>query len=455
MIYKDSGIQFDVNAQSKQSISTHIQYSTQDIGTAKITFKLTKDGVPLPISNATHGKLFMKFADGSQFYVHTEVGDALAGVIFYVLTPEQMKHFGTVQAELYVNYDNGQKMSIHKFSFEIDQALVDANIVPMAEYYIEDFETLKTLVQEKAAHADNILDELQKKFAELNNVETKDGAQAKADKAEANAKNYTDQHVANKENPHSVTKEQIGLSNVANMKQASKTEFDTHNQDSTRHISSADRMKWNNGQLTKISNDTGGVLVSIGDTDDFYSKIIELGKRFGTFYCSGKAKNAPGPHSSRGIFHMTGTDEKGLGTYGYVIALDWKNNLYTNYIDQTEGWQGWQRSLSSSDLSPEWNTASLINGAKQDSTFPLQFSVNNNVLWLRGSFSSLPAIGTIVAKFTNKPIRIVDFVVPTIGSYGIARFSFTTDGELRYDGIMANDNASVTRVSFNIGIPLW
>ncbi|MEH6975449.1 hypothetical protein V7126_23805, partial [Bacillus sp. JJ675] len=66
-----------------------------------------------------------------------------------------------------------------------------------------------------------------------------------------------------------------------------------------------------------------------------------------------------------------------------------------------------------------------------------------------------PAIGTSVAKFTNKPTQTVDFVVPTIGSYGTARFALTTDGDLRYDGMLANDGASVSRVSFNIGIPLW
>ncbi|MGY5350844.1 phage baseplate upper protein, partial [Bacillus subtilis] len=72
-----------------------------------------------------------------------------------------------------------------------------------------------------------------------------------------------------------------------------------------------------------------------------------------------------------------------------------------------------------------------------------------------GSFGTLPAVGTSVAKFTNKPTQLVDFVVPTIGSYGTARFSLTTDGDLRYDGMTANDNSSVSRVSFNIGIPLW
>ncbi|MCV9371184.1 phage baseplate upper protein, partial [Bacillus paralicheniformis] len=68
MIYKNSEVHFDVNSQIKRSVSANIQFSTQDIDTAKLAFSLTKDGVPLPISKATHGKLFMRFADGSKFY---------------------------------------------------------------------------------------------------------------------------------------------------------------------------------------------------------------------------------------------------------------------------------------------------------------------------------------------------------------------------------------------------
>ncbi|MEC1645640.1 phage baseplate upper protein, partial [Bacillus halotolerans] len=214
MIYKKTAVHFDVNAQMKRSISANIQFSTQDIGTAKLSFNLTKDGVPLPISQATHGKLFMRFADGSKFYVNTEVHDALGGAIFYVLTPEQITHFGTVQAELYVNYDNGQKLSVHKFSFEIDRALVDQDIVPVAEYYIDDFESLKAVIQEMADDAERVLAELQKKFENLDNIETKEGAQEKADAAEADAKTYTDEHAAKIDNPHKVTKSQVGLSNV-------------------------------------------------------------------------------------------------------------------------------------------------------------------------------------------------------------------------------------------------
>ena len=52
-------------------------------------------------------------------------------------------------------------------------------------------------------------------------------------------------HTTNKNNPHEVTKAQVGLSNVDNVKQASKAEFDAHSADNNRHVTAADKSNWN------------------------------------------------------------------------------------------------------------------------------------------------------------------------------------------------------------------
>lgn len=51
-------------------------------------------------------------------------------------------------------------------------------------------------------------------------------------------------HAKRTDNPHNVTKAQIGLGNVDNVKQASKAEFDAHANDSTKHITAEDRNRW-------------------------------------------------------------------------------------------------------------------------------------------------------------------------------------------------------------------
>ena len=55
-------------------------------------------------------------------------------------------------------------------------------------------------------------------------AETPAGAQAKADAAESNAKAYTDEHIDSTNNPHGVTKSQVGLGSVSNYGIATQAE---------------------------------------------------------------------------------------------------------------------------------------------------------------------------------------------------------------------------------------
>lgn len=59
------------------------------------------------------------------------------------------------------------------------------------------------------------------------------------------AQSKVDAHAGRTDNPHAVTKSQIGLGNVSNVLQATKAEFDSHNDDGVRHISSVERATWN------------------------------------------------------------------------------------------------------------------------------------------------------------------------------------------------------------------
>ncbi|WP_234028460.1 phage tail-collar fiber domain-containing protein [Lentibacillus sp. Marseille-P4043] len=75
-------------------------------------------------------------------------------------------------------------------------------------------------------------------------AETPSGAQAKANAVQESLNN----HKGDTTNPHNVTKAQVGLSNVGNVQQASRTEFYEHQEDGVRHITAAERRKWNGKQ---------------------------------------------------------------------------------------------------------------------------------------------------------------------------------------------------------------
>lgn len=421
MIYNDAKQSFEITASTKRKITTGIQFSTQDIDTARLIFTLTKDGEPLPLS-AVSGKLVMFMADGSRFIKNVEIVDPVGGVAQYVLTSDEIKHYGTVNAELNLYYANKQALSVHKFSFNIDRALVDTDIAPIAEYYIDDFEALIAKVNELYDEAIATMEELRQKFSDLENIETKAGAQEKADAAEANAKAYTDVHANNKtihitaderttwnakettsgsqskadkalgdakaytdthanrtDNPHAVTKAQIGLANVSNVAQAAKTDFDTHVSDTVKHITADERTAWNAKETTDGAQ--------------------------------AKANKAL-------------TDAKA-------------------YTDTKVG-----------QLAGAWTTIPLINGAVADTTVPLRYRTKNggDELQINGGLKS--ALGTIIATGLPKVKYPTEFLVATVGTYGYLRMDYRVNGDLYLAGGTVNSETGISKISVNITIPL-
>ncbi|MGG5776730.1 terminase [Bacillus subtilis] len=124
----------------------------------------------------------------------------------------------------------------------------------------------------------------------------------------------------------------------------SEEKVSNHAKDSAIHITSVERSKWNGAQLTKITSDIGGVSIAANEGEDILQKIIDQGRGMGTFYAHGKAVNAPSPFSIRGVFHLTSQSTEGKGMFGWVLATDYRNNVFTNYYDgSTVAWQGWNK----------------------------------------------------------------------------------------------------------------
>ncbi|WP_339238572.1 BppU family phage baseplate upper protein [Bacillus sp. PS217] len=587
MIYKDAAISANVGT-SSSSRTTNIHFSTQDIGTAKLTFEVFKDGVPLPLSAVT-GKLVLVMADSSKFIKNITIVDKLNGIAEYVLTSEEIKHYGKVQASLNLYYDNKQSLGVTQFAFQIDKDLIDSDIVPIAEYYIEDFESLRQSVEA-------IVADLQEKFKDLDNVETKAGAQEKADAVQANLDTHTrnksnphgvtknqiglgnvdnvqqaskqdfdlhvsdavkhistaerskwngaqihkitqddgrviyksatevtdyndltdtgmyliynkglngpglpyafllvmsskntlvqiaydgykgeqvlfrlrkndsitwtawvelestvgaqkkvDAHANRKDNPHAVTKAQVGLDKVDNVQQASLAEFNAHNYNSVRHVVQADKDKWNGAQLSKITADHGGVSIAANEGEDILQKIVDQGRSMGTFYAHGKAVNAPSTYSTRGIFHLTGLSSDGKGMYGWVYATDYKNNVFTNYYDgSTTYWQGWKKLVTDVEYdSLIWQNVTLKNGASTGDR-PFQYVKWGNLLLLRGHITATREVvcGTIPSD--RLPANGAAVMVPVSGTTGYSKLFINASGDMKLTGIHSNNDSNVT-----------
>ncbi|WP_050556566.1 phage baseplate upper protein, partial [Bacillus amyloliquefaciens] len=262
------GVAFDINANRTNGRTTSIQFMTQDTGSAKLSFSFTKDSTPLPLS-AVDAKIVLLYADGSFYKKSLTITDKMNGKAEYELSDEELKHYGTVKAEIKLYYTNGQALATSLFTFSIAKTLEDQNIIPTADYYIDDFETLRDGINHIVEEISQTVEELQKKFADLESIETKDGAQQKADAAEKNATDYTDEHANDQEKHVSAADRKAwdaketpsGAQDKVNL-HANNTDihvtaedqaywddmtrqFKAHNYNQERHISAVERKTWN------------------------------------------------------------------------------------------------------------------------------------------------------------------------------------------------------------------
>lgn len=136
-------------------------------------------------------------------------------------------------------------------------------------------------------------------------------------------------HTGNHNNPHGVTKSQVGLGNVVNIEQASKSEFNSHSQNSTIHVSSVDKNRWNNAQLTKLTNDNGSAKTATGNWDNY----VESG-----MYAGAGLTNSP--KNSRSPLYVTVTKIDGQNVMQQAVD---NANTFTAVRTKVNGvWGSWQ-----------------------------------------------------------------------------------------------------------------
>ncbi|MEC3631527.1 phage baseplate upper protein [Bacillus velezensis] len=261
-MYKTGGVVFDINANRTNGRTTSIQFMTQDTGSAKLSFSFTKDGVPLPLS-AVDAKIVLLYADGSFYKKSLILTDKVNGKAEYVLSDAELKHYGTVKAEIKLYYANGQALATSFFTFSIDKTLEDQNIVPTAEYYIDDFETLKDGINHIVQEISQTVEELRKKFADLEAIETKEGAQQKADAAEENAKSYTNDHA--KDNVKHITAAERKEWNAKETPSGAQDKVNAHANDAVIHVSADDRKVWDSKETEDGAQDKVNIHASNTD----------------------------------------------------------------------------------------------------------------------------------------------------------------------------------------------
>ncbi|EAE2084307.1 DUF2479 domain-containing protein [Listeria monocytogenes] len=231
VIHKNGIYDFNVTTEEDKPLQKAVFYTQDSGGTARLIFNIDKDNQDLVLSSAAELELAMILAVGkeseSKYLVKPTVVDGVRGIAEYTLTDSQIAHDGNAIAELYIKYKNSQAMRVYKFSFEIKKALIDSDFFPVKEYYVERWDDYEKIFDESFERLNTKLDNVDKKADDLtiqfdamqpaqfaqktdlnthvnnadihvtaadktnwNSKETASSAQAKADKALADAKTF-------------------------------------------------------------------------------------------------------------------------------------------------------------------------------------------------------------------------------------------------------------------------
>ncbi|MGM0963170.1 MAG: BppU family phage baseplate upper protein [Bacillota bacterium] len=330
-LFKNGVLPFVVDAYDQSVYDSKIVFSTQDIGTAKLVFQLRKDGVPLPLS-AVDGKLVLLFNNGSKNVRNITLVDKVEGIAEYVLDNDEIKLYGKVQASLNLYYRNGQALSIHEFTFDIQRNLIDQDIAPAAEFYIDDFQTLKTEIERMAAELET---DIQKRT---------DDMQGNIDKITKELQEQLDR-----------MKEKLDDLEALETKQGAQDKVDAHANNSEIHVVKADKDKWNNGQLYRLTQNNGKpIYKGVSETTD-YNEVIDTG----LYLIYNKGLNAP--QFIDGAFLIV--ISYGTTLLQTVYEKTGRKSYYR--IKKTDStWTEWTRVLTEEDKIPQsekdkWNNGQL------------------------------------------------------------------------------------------------
>ncbi|EAD0621300.1 DUF2479 domain-containing protein [Listeria monocytogenes] len=171
VIHKNGIYDFNVTTEEDKPLQKAVFY-TQDIGgTARLIFNIDKDNQDLVLSSAAELELAMILAKGteseSKYLVKPTIADGVRGIAEYALTDSQISHAGTAIAELYIKYKNSQAMRVYKFEFEIKKSLIDSDFFPVKEYYVERWDDYEKIFDESFERLNNKLDDVDKKADDL------------------------------------------------------------------------------------------------------------------------------------------------------------------------------------------------------------------------------------------------------------------------------------------------
>jgi len=177
-LFKKNESLIRIQAERVDPISTKVIFFSHDRGTAKLLFKLEKDGAPQPLSNGTVVPICLEggseTSDMGRFrhVYHAVIEDAAEGLVSIILKNNILGHQGRVDGSIYIKPPNDQQLdTAGRFLFHIERSPIDDMTGGADQFYYDGFHEISEKIAEVRRIVSDMTTEAQaevnKKIADL------------------------------------------------------------------------------------------------------------------------------------------------------------------------------------------------------------------------------------------------------------------------------------------------
>lgn len=155
-----------IQAEAINPIRTGVVFWSHDRGTAKLRFKLQKDGINQNLPEGTTVPIRLVFKSstaqggyGKHDYLAT-IEDRLNGIVSIVLEDNILGYQGRVDGSIYIDFPNDQSLdTAGRFSFSIRRSPIDDTTPELEDYYFNGFSQTIDKIEKMMAVAKAEIDE--------------------------------------------------------------------------------------------------------------------------------------------------------------------------------------------------------------------------------------------------------------------------------------------------------
>lgn len=159
-VFKKNESLIRIQAERTDPINTKVVFFSHDRGTAKLLFKLEKDGAPQSLTNGTVVPICLEggseVSEMGRFrhVYHAVIEDATEGLVSIILKNNILGHQGRVDGSIYIKPPNDQQLdTAGRFLFHIEQSPIDNMTESISQFYYEGFHE----IYEKIAEVKKVL----------------------------------------------------------------------------------------------------------------------------------------------------------------------------------------------------------------------------------------------------------------------------------------------------------